>query len=312
MDNIIRQNKKGKQQKNYFTKKTEEMIMLYNITDDFDEKSKIYERYIHYPLYKLTENLIHTFKFYKTDVENLEDLQHEVMVFLLDKMHLYHQSKNVDDKIKKITKDFGEEIQESFLEYVNNSPTITQSQINNFICKLGVSIECRELLEKIKVPKAYSYFGTIAKNWLIVYARNNYKKQIEDISINNTDQMYLDNNEELVLNEEIEENIESDEHLLIEGSIDNLSQFIDEWVVYCTENIYKIFPRKNDAQIADAILQMFRSRENISVFKKSDLYVQIKQIVDVKTPKITRIANKLKSIFDKKYSYYLSYGHFPN
>ena len=54
------------------------------------------------------------------------------------------------------------------------------------------------------------------------------------------------------------------------------------------------FPKKkNDAQIADAILELFRKRETIEVFNKKALYIYIREMVDVKTPKITKIADKL-------------------
>ena len=55
--------------------------------------------------------------------------------------------------------------------------------------------------------------------------------------------------------------------------------------------------KKNDAQIADAILELFRKRETIEVFNKKALYIYIREIVDVKTPKITKIADKLHSNF---------------
>ena len=76
--------------KNYFTQETENAIVLYNNTNDPILKSKIYEDNIHYPFFKLTQNIIHTFKFYHTEVENLEHLQHEIIVFLLSKMHLFN------------------------------------------------------------------------------------------------------------------------------------------------------------------------------------------------------------------------------
>ena len=75
--------------KNYFTQETEDAIVLYNNTVDPVLKSKIYEEKIHYAFFKLTQNIIHTFKFYHTEVENLEHLQHEIIVFLLSKIHLY-------------------------------------------------------------------------------------------------------------------------------------------------------------------------------------------------------------------------------
>ena len=57
--------------KNYFTQETENAIVLYNNTSNPVLKSKIYEEKIHYAFFKLTQNIIHTFKFYHTEVENI-------------------------------------------------------------------------------------------------------------------------------------------------------------------------------------------------------------------------------------------------
>jgi hypothetical protein len=74
---------KKKVSKNYFTQETEDAIVLYNNTSDPTVRSSIYEEKIHYAFFKLTQNIIHTFKFYHTEVDNLEHLQHEIIVFLL-------------------------------------------------------------------------------------------------------------------------------------------------------------------------------------------------------------------------------------
>ena len=50
--------------KNYFTQETEDAIIAYNLSEDFSEKSRIYSEKIHYAFFKLTQNIIHTFKFY--------------------------------------------------------------------------------------------------------------------------------------------------------------------------------------------------------------------------------------------------------
>ena len=60
--------------KHYFTQEAEDSIVAYNLSTDFNERSKIYGDKIHYAFFKLTQNIIHTFKFYHTEVENLEDL----------------------------------------------------------------------------------------------------------------------------------------------------------------------------------------------------------------------------------------------
>ena len=90
MDSIIRKKKRRPKSKNYFTQETEDAIVKYNGLDatvDEEERSKIYQDHIHYPFFKLTENIIHTFKFYYTEVDEIEHLQHEVITFLLSKIH---------------------------------------------------------------------------------------------------------------------------------------------------------------------------------------------------------------------------------
>ena len=52
-------------------------------------KEIIYKTRIHYAFYKLAENLIHTFKFYYTEVDTLEDLKHEVICFFLEKLDYF-------------------------------------------------------------------------------------------------------------------------------------------------------------------------------------------------------------------------------
>ena len=219
----------------YFTQETEDAIVLYNNTPDPEIRSDIYRDKIHYAFFKLTENIIHTFKFYYTEVDNIEDLQHEVITFMLSKLHLFDPSRGA---------------------------------------------------------KAYSYFGTIAKRYLILSNQKNYKKRIDKAPIS-------------VLEED------ENHSYVIDGDDvkDRLSLFIDEYVDYCTKNIYELFPKGDDAAIADAILELFRKREDIDVFNKKALYIYIREMVDVKTPKITKIANQLYNIFKDNYIFYLENGY---
>ena len=228
--------------KNYFTQETEDFIVLYNRTTDPIEKSRIYSDKIHYAFFKLTQNIIHTFKFYYTEVENIEDLQHEIITFLLTKIHLFDPSKGA---------------------------------------------------------KAYSYFGTIVKRWLILYNENNYKKRVSSTPIETIEE---DNSHSYTL-----EVTNSPSDKLSHN--DKIALFTDLYVDYCTSNIFKLFPKENDARIADAILELFRKRDKLDVFNKKALYIYIREQVDVKTPKITKIADKLYLVFKKGYISYLENGY---
>jgi hypothetical protein len=233
MDSIIR--KRRPKSKNYFTQETEDAIVRYNGEEDSKVRSKIYEREIHYPFFKLTENIIHTFKFYYTEVDDIEHLQHEVITFLLSKIHLFDPSRGA---------------------------------------------------------KAYSYFGTIVKRYLILSNQKNYKKRVERSPY-----------ESLLENPKYSYTPTSDDDK------DPLSEFIEEYVEHITENIFEIFPKEMDAKIADSILELFRKRASIEIFNKKALYIFIREQVNVKTPKITKIADKLYGIFKGNYIFYLENGY---
>jgi hypothetical protein len=125
----------------YFTSETEDAILAYNRTNNSIERSKLYTNHIHYPFYKLTQNIIHTFNFYNTDVDDLEHLQHNIIVYLLDRIHLYHHSKSIDDRIYRIiVKEYkGVWDRNSFIQFTNNADKITQQQIDNFIKNINLS-----------------------------------------------------------------------------------------------------------------------------------------------------------------------------
>ena len=79
--------------KQYFTPDTDAAIKEYLASTNQDERDHIFKTRIHYAFYKLAENLIHTFKFYYTEVDDLEDLKHEVICFLLEKLDYFKPEK---------------------------------------------------------------------------------------------------------------------------------------------------------------------------------------------------------------------------
>jgi hypothetical protein len=89
---------------------------------------------------------------------------------------------------------------------------------------------------------------------------------------------------------------------------DRLSNFMDKYLIYCNENLYTIFPKTEDAQVADAVLELFRKRENLDIFNKKALYIYIREMVDIKTSHITKVSKKLHSIFKDGYTFYLEHG----
>lgn len=303
-DEILSLTKRGKPRKRkpkepqvYFTQDTEDAIIEYLSCFDQAKRNIIYNERIKYSFYKLAENIIHTFKFYYTDTDTIEELKHEVITFLLEKLHLFNHSKSVNDRLYRIiVKEFKEHyVKDSFIEYTNNAVTITQEQINVFIALncLDVSSECWDKISKLTPPKAYSYFGTIAKRYLINYNKNNYIKLQEKADIDELDE---------------------DKSHLYESmdAIDELHSpnvFINQYINYIDKNIHSLFPKIQDAKTADAIIELFRKRETLEVFNKKALYIYIREMTDVSTPQITKIIKKLDTLRTKLYNEYYKHGY---
>ena len=183
-----------KSKANYFTSETDSYIKLYNLSTDQEYRNKIFTEHIYLPFYKLAENIIHTFKFYYTDVDKIEDLKHEIVSVLLE------------EKIMKFDPDNG--------------------------------------------AKAYSYFGTIVKRWLINYNNKNYKKlkQIGQFS---------------EMEEQYEPSVNGDKI-----SKKELKAILDEWIEEVYQELDNLFDKESDKKIADAVLILFKTRNELDIFKK--------------------------------------------
>ena len=216
--------RKPKTKNVYFTSETEEAILRYRLAPNQAVANQIYNKEIHYAFYKLAENIIHTFKFYYTEVDNIEDLKYEVISFLLQKLHLYDQSKG----------------------------------------------------------KAYSYFGTIAKRYLIIYNQKNYKKMVSKMQI-----------------EEIDNSDKTHETLVLEPDSTDINRVsvIDQFIKYVDENLMELFDKDQDVKVADAILEVFKRRENIDIFNKKALFIYIKEMTDCQSNTITKVIKKLKVVY---------------
>tara|TARA_B100001564_G_C20593134_1_gene648865 strand:- start:588 stop:1292 length:705 start_codon:yes stop_codon:yes gene_type:complete len=223
-----------KSSSNYFTKETEDYIKRYNVSKDSDYRAKIFTDHIYFPFYKLAENIIHTFKFYYTDVERIEDLKHEVVSMLLE------------EKIMKFDPDHG--------------------------------------------AKAYSYFGTIVKRWLINYNNKNYKKLKQIGSF-----------------DDMEESYEGSMNVKLPGGI-TLSQFLDMWIEKTYDKLDNLFAKDSEKRIADAVLTIFKTRHDIDIFKKKALYIYIREMTDCETPHLTRVISVLKDDFYEIYHRYHEKG----
>ena len=125
--------------------------------------------------------------------------------------------------------------------------------------------------------KAFSYFSIVAKNYLILHNNKNYKNY-----------KIHDKMDVLDYGDSIRET--QDKHLNAQFNQEYVTEMLDYW----ENNLTNIFRRQKDILVADAVLEMFRRRENIENFNKKALYILIREMTGSKTQHITRIVNVMK------------------
>ena len=133
--------------------------------------------------------------------------------------------------------------------------------------------------------KAFSYFSIVAKNYLILHNNKNYKNY-----------KIHDKMDVLDYGSNIRET--QDRYEVAEFN----KEYVTEMLNYWDNNLTNIFKRQKDILVADAVLEIFRRRENIENFNKKALYILIREMTGSKTQHITRIVNIMK-----KYNYQLMF-----
>ena len=140
--------------------------------------------------------------------------------------------------------------------------------------------------------RAFSYFSIIAKNHLILNNNGNYKRFKNTALISEMPETWSPEND-------WEETQLSDEY----------SEFKELMLKYWDVNLTKVFNKKRDIQIADAVLELFRRSQYIENFNKKHLYLLIREMTDCKTHYITKVVNVMKEHQKKMLNDYLDHGY---
>lgn len=231
---IVKPRAKKGSKKLYFGPEVDVSIIKYNATEDFHERSRIYQLEIQPAFEKLVENIIHTFKFYYTDNLTMQQVQQEVVSFLVEKLPKFKPTSG----------------------------------------------------------KAFSYFSIVAKNYCILKNKSNYKKLTSHDSI------------ALISDDFAIDGVEDDEDF-------SITRFQDQFVEYWDNNLEQAFAKRADRQLAAAVVELFRKRENIELYNKKALYIYIREMSDAKTQQITKMLKFMKEKYRSMYQDFLVDGTIP-
>lgn len=210
----------------YWSGDQERAIAEFISEKDFDKRDKIFREEIYKPLRKLVENIIFTYRLFRSDVDTKE-LQEDCMSFLITKMDRYDPSKGT---------------------------------------------------------RAFAFFGTIAKHYLMGEKKTSYKmiKSNVGLEVSNAE-MQLENNEEL---SKVEAESEKINNVVFNETINRLEQEL---------NNPKMLP--NDKKVVEAIVFIFKKHETINIYNKNLLYHLIKERTGLQTKEITYSLTRIREFY---------------
>ena len=139
--------------------------------------------------------------------------------------------------------------------------------------------------------KAFSYFSIVAKNYLILHNNNNYKK------------MKMHDGEEVT--DYKRDPVRETDILDMKSA---KKEYLDLFVEYWTNNLTTVFKRKQDIDVANSVVYLFETRENIENFNKKALYILIREMTGSNTQHITRVVNVMKKHHVNLQKNYLATG----
>jgi len=146
--------------------------------------------------------------------------------------------------------------------------------------------------------KAFSYFSIIAKNFLILYNNGNYRKFKKHVSVDDDETTNVD--------------LELSSIPTNPTNKKEITEFFGLMIDYWDAHIEKIFKKKNELQIAYAVLEIFRNSDRIENFNKKALYLYIREMTNCKTQNITKVVNKMKDMQKKIQIEYKETGYVKN
>lgn len=91
-DKIEELNKKYEGSKRYWFEEQEEAVVNYILNPDADYRNIIFNKHLYKPLYKLIENIIFSFKLFRSDVD-IKSLIHDCQSFLIMKIEKFNPKK---------------------------------------------------------------------------------------------------------------------------------------------------------------------------------------------------------------------------
>lgn len=194
---MAKKGRKPKEKKGYFYDSEEDAIVKYINEIDLDKKNKIFNEILYPALTKMIESIIRRYKLFVPD-EDFDQNFNDTISYLLTKIENFKPIITGYDIIEDITKVNAKFVQITEDELKNKSRNANEEDPDYVYVHIGDDKDTFEPIYKYFKKethkyKAYSYCGTVCKNYLMFKSTQYQKKKQRSVSYDNILEDLVDN-----------------------------------------------------------------------------------------------------------------------
>lgn len=254
---MAKRGRKPKEKKGYFYEKEENAIIQYINEEDIIEKNRIFNEVIYPALTKMIESIIRRYKLFVPD-EDFDQNFNDTISYLLTKINhfrsvitgyeLIENEKEIDkhdfvvmseDDLKQKLRDASEDDPEYVVVFFG------------FDDENNDNIEKRYYKKETHNYKAYSYCGTVCKNYLMFKSTQYQKKKIRNASY---DEVYDE------ISNSVQFSTDDGNHFeMVEKLVGDIANEIEKMV----ENYNDHLLSENEVKVGVALVNLLRNWEEV-------------------------------------------------
>ena len=294
---MAKRGRKPKERKGYFYEKEENAIVQYINEKNVEEKNRIFNTILYPALTKMIESIIRRYKLFVPD-EDFEQNFNDTISYLLTKidhfkpritgydliedekeLSKYHFVTMSEEDLKSKLRDASEEDPDYIVVYFGFDDE-DESNINKKYYK-----------KETHNYKAYSYCGTVCKNYLMFKSTQYAKKKIRNTS-------YDDVFEELCNNVKYSTN-ETNYAEIAEKLVVNVAYEIERMIENAEENLLN----ENEIKVGNALINLLRNWEEVlpdggsNKLQKSSVLYFLREETMMSTKEIRDNMKKYKCVY---------------
>lgn len=151
---------------------------------------------------------------------------------------------------------------------------------------IGFVVSKMRKFDPSKGHKSFSYYGTVAKNYMIMKKNKHYNKKIHTVDIE--DVIGFEYEQELFEDAMPEQELKSKE-FLFSIVCDDLEEIIRNDLTL-HQNVYKV---------AEAIVFLLRNYQRVNVYNKRQFYFIVREFTGLSAKEITRAMSQIKEVYER-------------